>query len=156
MTNGSGKFIDDDHLEALRARAVTLRSKTTQELWERLRERKAQELGACSTEGDVELEAVSALAERFQRAAQGPQSLLNSIAETAVALLGQGRLTDIDAVQELLVGNGPPDQAGKRPTMKVQLAFDLGDPEEFQYGVYSPSVRQAVIEVLPRELSTRA
>jgi hypothetical protein len=141
--------------QALAAAVVSLYSKKTQDLWKRLRDRKARELAGCSRERESELKLVSALAERFERAAHDPESLLKGIAESAVALLGEGKLANVDAVEQLLVGKGPPDEAGKRPDMKVQLAFDLGDPDKFKYGVYSPPVKQSLIEVLPEELEAR-
>jgi len=139
--------------QALEAAVVNLYSKKTRDLWKRLRDRKARELAGCSTERERELMAVVTLAERFKRGAEDPESLLKGIAQRAVALLVQGKLADVDAVEQLLVGKGPPDEAGKRPAMKVQLALDLGDPDKFQYGVYSPRVKQGVIQVLPQKLS---
>lgn len=137
--------------EASQKGSVCLWSKRTHDLWERLRDRKANELVNCAQQMNDQGQVVAALGERFVVAAQQPDTLLSSIGEVALARLKQGTLSAIDPVEQLLVGKGPPDANGRRPTMTVQLAFDVSDPDRFSHPLYSEKIRILLRKHLPRE-----
>ncbi len=137
--------------EASQKGSVCLWSKRTQDLWVRLRDRKANELVKCAQQMNDQGQVVAALGKRFVIAAQQPDTLLSSIGEVALAGLKQGTLSAIDQVEQLLVGKGPPDENGRRPTMTVQLAFDVSDPNLFSHPLYSERIGNLLREHLPRE-----
>jgi hypothetical protein len=120
-------------------------------LWQRLREQKAKELADCAKYDDLQIKTIQLFADRFKQAAKHPELLLTQVAERAVESLRQGRLTAIDAVEQLMVGKGPPDAQGKRPGITVQLAFDIEETGECGPHLYSQSVRDRLAEVLPQE-----
>ncbi len=135
-----------------RVGASTVSSKNT-DLLNRLRDLKARELLWVAKKGGPDLKAAGQLALRFRRAAASPTGLLKHVAESSVARLKQGRLDDLDAVEQLLVGKGPRRPDGKRPPTTVQLAFDLESPDRYPAGVYSDRARMALISCLPQDLS---
>lgn len=116
-------------------------------LWRRLRDEKAKELTVCA-ETDPQMKPVVCLSLRFTLA-KPPEMLLGQVAREAVAGLRQDRLKSIDAVEQLLVGKGPPDKNGKLPAMTVQLAFDIEDDGEKHLRLYSQKMRDRLIQVLP-------
>jgi hypothetical protein len=138
----------EELLKSIRGRELSRKVKT---LWHRLRDQKAKELGHCAKHDDLQMKIVELFAERFQQAAKLPESLLRQVAEKAVENLRQGRLTAIDAVEQLIVGKGPPDAQGKRPATTVQLAFDIEGTDECGPRLYSQSVKNRLVEVLPRD-----
>jgi hypothetical protein len=89
----------------------------------------------------------------FQSAAEKPVDLLVKIGNAAIEAICSGTIqgASVDAVETLIVGKGPPDDDGKRPPMKVQLAFDLAEDQRFPYRLYNRATRQRLVEVLPRE-----
>jgi len=138
----------EEVLKSVGIRQLSGRAKT---LWQRLRDQKAKELADCAKHDDPQMKTVELLAERFTQAAKVPESLLRQVAEQAVASLRQGRLTAIDTVEQLMVGKGPPDEKGKPPAVTVQLAFDIEETEDHHPRLYSQSVKNRLVEVLPQD-----
>ena len=125
-------------------------------LWQRLRDQKAKELMECIEKGSIQMESVTIFAERFKKAAKKPEALLEQVAKQSIARLCQGRLNNIDAVEQLLVGKGPPDEEGKRPNMTVQLAFDIENAGDYGPKLYSQDVRELIVELLPQDPSWKS
>lgn len=138
----------EDLLKSVKIREL---SDKAQSLWQRLRDQKAKELGNCAKNDESKMKQVGLLAERFTQAAMEPKVLLKQVAELSVASLRQGRLTAIDAVEQLMVGKGPPDKEGKPPAVTVQLAFDIEETEDHGPRLYSQSVKDRLVEVLPQD-----
>jgi hypothetical protein len=127
-------------------------SKKTQTLWHRLRDQKSKELASC-VESDPQLRSIASLVMRFSQLPESPEKVLKQVADIAIARLRQDRLHDIDFVEKLTVGKGPPDSRGKFPAMTVQLAFDIEDVEDYGPRVYSNTIRDRLIEKLPQDPS---
>lgn len=125
-------------------------SKKTLTLLQRLRDLKAKELADCVKDCDSQMKAIMLLAERFTKVAKTPNILLKRVAEQAIIRLQQGRLNSIDAVEQLIIGKGPPAENGKRPVFTIQLAFDIVE-EDCSPHLYSQSMRNRLIRVLPQE-----
>lgn len=138
----------EELLKSIRARELSGKVKT---LWRRLRDQKAKELADCAKHDDLQLKTVQLFAERFEQAAKVPGLFLRQVAEKTMESLRQGRLTAIDAVEQLMVGKGPPDARGKLPAVTVQLAFDIEETEDHVLPLYSKSVKNRLIEVLPQD-----
>ncbi|MEK7281992.1 MAG: hypothetical protein AAB037_06565, partial [Chloroflexota bacterium] len=128
-------------------------SKNSQTLWCRLRDQKAKELAECAGQNDQQLKPVASLALRFTQAVKSPGTLLKQVAKEAVGRLRQGRLEAIDFVEQLLVGKGPPDAYGRLPTMTIQVAFDVEDDGDHGPRLYSHTVRDRLVQVLPQDPS---
>ncbi len=126
-------------------------SDKTKKLWKRLREQKAKELAECSINDSSKMNAIALLAERFSEAAKEPQTFLMKVAEHAVSKLSQGKLKAIDAVEQLMVGKGPPDESGDIPMVVVQLAFDNEETDNGYPLLYSQTVKNRLIESLPQD-----
>jgi hypothetical protein len=130
---------------------IRVLTKKAQTLWHRLRDQKAKELIDCAKHGDPQLKSIKLLAERFMQAAKVPETLLMKVVERAVARLRQDRLKAIDAVEQLMVGKGPPGKQGKSSAVTVQLAFDIEETEDHGPDVYSQRVISRLVEVLPQD-----
>ena len=142
-----------DVLETILKRAETQSHfNKTQKLWRRLQNQKAAELAQCA-ENNSQLKPVASLALRFTHGAKSPEILLRQVAEEAILRLRQDRLHAIDFVEQLLVGKGPPDTDGRLPTMTIQLVFDIEEVDDQSNPLYSSTVRERLIEVLPQDPS---
>ncbi|MFU8858446.1 MAG: hypothetical protein ACNA8S_15755 [Deferrisomatales bacterium] len=126
-----------------------LLSEKGNDLWHRLRDRKALELLRTSRKGGADLRSLKALAVLFRHWASGPNAFLNEVSRQAVAGLSQGRLSAIEAVEQLLVGKGPPRPDGKRPPSTVQLAIDVAVEQRFGPSVYSEKIKKKLVALLP-------
>ncbi len=138
----------EELLKSIRVNALSDKAKT---LWKRLRDQKAEELADCVKHDDLKLKTVQLFADRFKQAAQVPEALLREVAEKAMESLRQGHLTAIDAVEQLVVGKGPPNEQGKLSAVKIQLAFDIEETEDDATRLYSKRVKNLLIEVLPQD-----
>ena len=127
-----------------------LSGKRNQQLWLRLRN-KAKELLQHADDNHPEGAILQEFAQSFQKAASDPNILLRAIAERALQDVQHARLDDLDTVETLLVGKGPPNDRDRQPQMTVQLAFDLHDDHSFPQRLYSQKVRDYVKRILPLE-----
>ena len=125
---------------------------TQQELqfWRRLRDKKADEL-LRSVEGSDLDETLREFARRFRKAVSNLHPLFRKISECALTSVKSARLDDLDTVETLLVGKGPPKDGSKPPTMRVQLAFDLDGSPDFPRQLYSQRTKEHVKRILPVE-----
>jgi len=126
-------------------------SKKTNDLWARLRDFKAQELLSTAKRGGTLLEVVEAVAESFRARAKSPVDHLKAIAVNAVDGLSREHLTAVDAVEQFLLGKGPPKENGKSPDSTIQLAFDVENVDEFHAHLYSEKVKKKLIAHLPQD-----
>lgn len=136
-------------LDELTATLSGLLSPKGEDLWRRLRDRKALELLATSRQEGADLLALKALAVLFRHWASAPNAFLNEVSRQAVAGLKQGRLSAIETVEQLLVGKGPPHADGKRTPSTVQLAIDVTEAERFGASVYSEKTKKKLVALLP-------
>lgn len=127
----------------------SLEKKEIRKLWERLINRKAAELVECS-KGHDQMRVVQLLGERFQRVERNPAVFIENIVRRALERGRQGRLKSIDAVEQLLVGKGPPDDKGKIPPVTVQIAFDIENNISQIPPLYSEQILKLIIEHLPQ------
>lgn len=150
------KTSDNTMIERLSALEDVLRkspqrfSERDQKSWQRLRS-KAEELLRHSKAGNSQYSVLPEFAQRFQKAADDPKVLLREIAESALKNVKQARLDALKTVETLFVGDGPPDDRGKKPPMTVQLAFDLEEDKHFPSRLYSQRLQNYVKLILPIE-----
>lgn len=119
-------------------------------LWRRLRD-KADELLRHVKGSDPEDETLREFVRRFRKAGNNLHTLFRKISECALTSVKSARLDDLDTVETLLVGKGPPKDDGKPPTMLVQLAFDLASSPDFSRRLYSQEIKERVKRTLPVE-----
>ena len=112
-------------------------------LWRRLRD-KADELLRHVKGSDPEDETLREFVRRFRKAGNNLHTLFRKISECALTSVKSARLDDLDTVETLLVGKGPPKDGGKPPTMLVQLAFDLASSPDFSRRLYSQEIKERV------------
>lgn len=124
-------------------------------LWRRLRD-KTDELLRYVEGNNLEDEILREFARRFQKSVNNLHTLFRKISECALANVKSARLDDLDTVETLLVGKGPPRDEGNPPTMRVQLAFDLTSSSDFPRQLYSQRTRKCVERALPVEQEQRS
>lgn len=103
-------------------------------------------------QGDPDGESLASLGLRFKAALSEPQRIIDQIAQMALQRLRQGRLSQLTAVQEVLVGKGK-DERGKDKSISVLLALDLDCDVIQTQPVYSVRTWKRVAEVLPLNLA---
>ncbi|MBI3921455.1 MAG: hypothetical protein HY318_08575 [Armatimonadetes bacterium] len=138
------KSSDQSRRDAM-AQALTSCSGVEVGEWQNLCD-KAAELRECFQSNDEEGDALREFASRFTQAAKVPGVLLEAIANRALESLKQARIEDLDAIELLVVGKGPPDAQGRQPDMTVQLAFDLAEET-----LYTREIKDRVKRILPAE-----
>ncbi|MDM7999336.1 MAG: hypothetical protein QUS33_04880 [Dehalococcoidia bacterium] len=75
---------------------------------------------------------------------------MKQVSGRAIAGLRQGKFDAIDFVEQLFVGKGPPDAQGRVREATVQLAFDIENGEAEDSRLYSTTIRDRLIQVLPQ------
>ena len=120
------------------------------QLWRRLRV-KANELLQHVEGSNLQDETLREFARRFQKAVNNLHTLFRKISECALTNVKSARLDNLDTVETLLVGKGPPKDGGKPPKMLVQLAFDLASSPDFSRQLYSQKTQERVKRILPVE-----
>lgn len=96
--------------------------------------------------------ALANLGSRFKQALTDPRRIIGEIARMVLDRVEQGRLSQLAAVQEMLVGKGK-NKRGKDKPISVLLALDLDHDMTSTHSVYSARTWRRVGEVLPLNLA---
>jgi hypothetical protein len=125
-----------------------LSPKKGQPLLLRLRH-KAKELLQHANDDCPEGMALRKFAQRFEKATSEPNNLLREIGKRALQAVQNARLDELNTVETLLVGNGPPNSSGRQSPATIQLVFDLQEDDSLPQRLYSQKIREYVKRILP-------
>ncbi len=124
----------------------------TQAGWKWSNSREKAELLTERLKGDQSVSPFVTLGSRFNEALMDPSRIINDISRMTLDRVEQGRLSQLAAAQEMLVGKGK-NRKGQDKPISVLLALDLDRDMSPLGSLYSTRTWRRVAEVLPLNLA---